>query len=301
MLLLVYNSFWNQPVCESLPDCPHDCEVTTDHGRFPEADAVIFHLPSMGTVWPGVKPGRQKWVVWSMESDVNYPQLADPAFMSRFDLTMTYRLDSDVPIPYLEPETLHEFRKPPREKTADADVAYFASNPRDRNGRNEYVAALMQHIAIHSYGRCLGNRALAEDRGRDTKLQVTAQYKFTLAFENSTTTDYVTEKFFDPFRAGSVPVYLGAPNVEDFAPGNHCFIRAADFPGPGELAAYLQRVAADPLLYSAYFRWKQDAFRERFLELADLRRSGLCRRLCGALATRSLEDSARQRRRQERR
>lgn len=282
MLLLVYNSFWNQPLSESLPDCPDDCEVTTDRARLAEADAVIFHLPSMGSAGPGVKPARQKWVAWSMESEVNYPQLADRAFMSRFDLTMTYRLDSDVPIPYLEPETLHEFRRPPVEKTAD--VAYFASNPKDRSGRNEYVAALMQHLPIHSYGRCLRNRTLAEDRGRDTKLQVTSQYKFTLAFENSIATDYVTEKFFDPFRAGSVPIYLGAPNVEDFVPGDHCFIRAADFAGPAELAAYLQRVAADPFLYSAYFRWKGDPFRRRFQEIADLRRPGLCRRLCSALA-----------------
>lgn len=287
MLLLVYNSFWNQPVNESLPDCPADCELTTDRRRFLEADAVVFHIPSVGSLRLLPKPAHQWWVAWSMESYVNYPQLADPAFMARFDLTMTYRLDSDVPAPYLDVETLHEFRRLPQQKTAEAEAVYFASNRGDRNGRNEYVRVLMQHLAVHSYGKCLRNRTLEEDRGPDTKLQVSAQYKFTLAFENSSTWDYVTEKFFDPLRAGSIPVYLGAPNVDEFAPGDHCFIHAADFAGPGELAAYLKRVAADRELFGRYFAWKQQPFRKRFLELVSLSRAGLCRRLCAALAEKS--------------
>jgi hypothetical protein len=287
MLLLVCNSFWKQPLSQSLPDCPDDCELTTDQRRFLEADAVVFHIPSLGSVRLLPKPAQQKWVAWSMESDVNYPQLADPAFMARFDLTMTYRLDSDVPALYLDLETLHEFRRPPQEKTAEAEAVYFASNRWDRNGRNEYVRVLMQHLTVHSYGKCLRNRTLAEDRGLETKLQVSARYKFTLAFENSSTWDYVTEKFFDPLRVGSVPVYLGAPNADEFAPGDHCFIRAEDFAGPGELAAYLKRVAADRELYGRYFTWKREPFRKRFSEMVDLKRTSLCRRLCAALAEKS--------------
>jgi hypothetical protein len=80
----------------------------------------------------------------------------------------------------------------------------------------------MRYLQVHSYGKCLNNRALLEDTGRQTKLDKVARYKFTLAFENSLTRDYVTEKSFDPLIAGSVPVYLGAPNIEEFAPGKHC-------------------------------------------------------------------------------
>lgn len=43
--------------------------------------------------------------------------------------------------------------------------------------------------------------------------------KFTLAFENSRARDYVTEKFFWPIDAGSIPIAYGAPNVALFAPG----------------------------------------------------------------------------------
>ena len=50
--------------------------------------------------------------------------------------------------------------------------------------------------------------------------------------------DYVTEKIWESYLAGSIPVYSGAPNVMDYVPGAHTFIRADDFDldmvGPGE-------------------------------------------------------------------
>jgi hypothetical protein len=36
--------------------------------------------------------------------------------------------------------------------------------------------------------------------------------------ENSLVTDYVSEKLFDAFVAGCVPLYYGALNIEDFLP-----------------------------------------------------------------------------------
>jgi Glycosyltransferase family 10 (fucosyltransferase) C-term len=85
----------------------------------------------------------------------------------------------------------------------------------------------------------LRTRRLDPDRGTATKLATIARYKFTLAFENSICRDYVTEKFFKPLVAGSVPVYLGAPNIRELATAEHCFIDTADFEGPAELPAYL--------------------------------------------------------------
>jgi hypothetical protein len=38
-----------------------------------------------------------------------------------------------------------------------------------------------------------------------TKHDILPKYKFHLAFENSNTKDYVTEKLFHAFRAGTVP------------------------------------------------------------------------------------------------
>jgi hypothetical protein len=79
----------------------------------------------------------------------------------------------------------------------------------------------------------------------------------------------VTEKFFDPLLAGSVPVYLGAPNVEDFAPGDRCYISTKDFTSPRDLADCLKKLDGDPLLYQNYFNWKTEPLRPRFLQLVE--------------------------------
>jgi hypothetical protein len=47
----------------------------------------------------------------------------------------------------------------------------------------------------------------------DSKFRVLAKYKYTLVIENSQ--NYMTEKLFDAFLAGSIPIYVG-PDVELF-------------------------------------------------------------------------------------
>lgn len=60
-----------------------------------------------------------------------------------------------------------------------------------------------------------------------------------IAFENAISKDYVTEKFFNPLVIGSVPVYLGAPNIEDFIPGKNSFVDVRNFDSPKDLADFL--------------------------------------------------------------
>jgi Glycosyltransferase family 10 (fucosyltransferase) C-term len=60
------------------------------------------------------------------------------------------------------------------------------------------------------------------------KLSVLGECRFALAMENAIYPGYVTEKIFDVFRAGAVPVYLGAPDITDFVPAD-CFVDYRDF------------------------------------------------------------------------
>ena len=144
----------------------------------------------------------------------------------------------------------------------------FQSASLDRSGRNSYVVELMKHIGVHSYGGFLKNRPLTtEDRGGETKLAVISNYKFCIGFENSIAVDYVTEKFFDPFLAGTVPVYLGAPNVDMFAPGDNSFVNVADFSGPAELAKFLAHLDSDEAAYRRYFQWREDGLSADFVDL----------------------------------
>jgi hypothetical protein len=47
-------------------------------------------------------------------------------------------------------------------------------------------------------------------------ISVYSQYKFIICFENSKTPGYVTEKIFNVFLSGSIPIYDGAPNINDY-------------------------------------------------------------------------------------
>ncbi len=256
---------WNPPAWAPAAGVRPGYEITHDRSRLPQAGAVVFHVPTLPAVLRLPKPAGQLWVAWSMESAAMYPTLADGQFLRAFDLTMTYRLDSDVPVPYFEPGLLADLLQPPAAKSAPAPAVLFLSNAEERSGRTEYAAELMRHISVDSYGRCLNNRTLAEDRGRATLREVIRGYRFTLAFENSLAADYVTEKFFAPLAAGSVPVYLGAPNVADFAPGERCHLDVRDFPGPRELAAHLTALAADEAAYAELLAWKRRPLRTDFV------------------------------------
>lgn len=276
-LIAIHNHFPGD--LPSPRDRPLAYEVTRDRGLAAHADAIVYHIPSLPEAIPIPKRPGQVAVASSMESDVLYPLLQDQTFMAQFDVTMTYRRDATIWCSYVAPQHVLAMRRPPAPKTERAPAVCFVSNTsRTSYDRDGYMLELMRYLEIDSYGRALANRRLEEDRGRSTKLAVCARYKFTIAFENSISQDYVSEKFFDPLVVGSVPVYLGAHNIDAFAPADRCFIDATTFDGPGALAAHIKALDQDDEAYATYLAWRARPFRERFVADADLQRhDALCR------------------------
>jgi hypothetical protein len=72
-----------------------------------------------------------------------------------------------------------------------------------------------------------------------SKNAVMRQYKFALAYENASFPGYVTEKMFDAWFAGCVPVYLGAPDITNYAPAE-TFIDKRQFGNYEELYSFLK-------------------------------------------------------------
>jgi hypothetical protein len=247
--ILYYGTFFDHPLANAGGMDPRHaadlCDVITDPARAAEADAVVFHLPDQKRMPVLEKKPGQLWVGLSVEADQNYPQQADPAFRALFDVRMGFTRDADVRMMYFYP-TLGRLRVPPRWKYRQASAVYFASNGGDHNGRKQLVIDLMACLRIDSYGRSLRNRRLWFDRGHVTKMRILSGYHFNLAFENSNEPDYVSEKVFDALVAGTLPVYLGAPNVDEVLPGKKCVIKAADFPDARSLAEYLRFLRRTP-------------------------------------------------------
>ena len=293
MLIVFYNTIWDEPM--PIPDnLPGGCRMSTDRSLMPKADVVVFHLPSLPVALfrdgslhrvPG-----QRWVAWSMECETHYPQMADAAFMAAFNLRMTYRLDSDVPVTYVPHNFSESIRCPP----AGIPVAFkqrskvianaFISSSYDRSGRGNLLGELMQCMPIDSYGnQCRNIASPSTDDGVSFKMNTIANYKFTLAFENACATDYVTEKFYQPLLAGSVPVVLGAPNLEDLTPGDQCYINARDFDSAASLARYLLELADDEDRYQSYQAWRHRPLRPAFQALETHQSRSAMVRLCEAL------------------
>ena len=284
-VILFFNRMWGGAFDFAGLELPPGVMLTSDRRWFRQATAVVFHVPDMRWLSLVRKIPGQIWVAWSLESEAHYPQLCDPEFMKQFDLTMTYHRDADIVSSYFDcygsPENfkLH-LLTPTKPKSGDKLANLFISSPHDKSGRSSYLRELVKHLSVHSYGKFMQTHILQDDRGRQSKLDIIAGYKFTLAFENARTTDYVTEKFYDPLVAGSVPVYLGAPNVHDFAPGEHCFINVDDFASPRALAEYLLSLHVDDAAYKAYFSWKQRPLRPEFCTMLEGQRESRFVRLC---------------------
>ncbi len=113
----------------------------------------------------------------------------------------------------------------------------------------------------------------------DTKLKTLASYKFSLCFENTLTKGWLTEKIFDCFHVGTIPIYWGATDIEELIPPE-CFIDMRRFANYDELRTFLRsrtnedieqyrRSARDFLQSPAFRPFSREAFIaifERILE-----------------------------------
>lgn len=84
------------------------------------------------------------------------------------------------------------------------------------------------------------------------KLNCLQNYRFSICYENMRDVPgYVTEKIFDSFFAGCVPVYWGANNIAHYIPKS-CFIDRRDFGSMQELYDYLRAMNEEE--YNRYLR-----------------------------------------------
>ena len=80
------------------------------------------------------------------------------------------------------------------------------------------------------------------------KREKTSEYLFQFSIENSNNTDgYISEKIFDAFFSNNIPIYSGAPNINDFIPKN-CFINLNDFSSIKELIIYTESLNAQDIV-----------------------------------------------------
>lgn len=263
----IYDRFRLGEIANELP-LSIELLYSTDIRLLETADVVIFDLPFViHDIVRGVIPKYedQIWVGWCLECDENYPLLKELVIRELFEVWMTYYTDADIILPYYDASFATELLLPPAPK--EENVCMFISSGFNNSKRQEYLSELMKYLPIDSYGNWRRNKQLLEDNGYRSKMELLKSYHFTIAFENAVGKDYVTEKFYEPLLSGSVPIYLGAPNINDFSPSPSAFINVCDYPDPKDLADVIKRYCEDEQMYTTFFDWKKRPINPTFLQL----------------------------------
>jgi hypothetical protein len=74
------------------------------------------------------------------------------------------------------------------------------------------------------------------------KIPIIKNYRFSICYENiQNIKGYITEKIFDCFAAGNVPVYWGASNIDRYIPQD-CYIDRRNFSSLEELHVFLKNM-----------------------------------------------------------
>ena len=97
---------------------------------------------------------------------------------------------------------------------------FLAKNCASKNNRESVVKQLSKSFRVDSLSSCLKNANAPPGSNIKDKKSVMPQYLFYLAFENQNTDDYITEKLWGSLQSGTIPVYLGAPDIKDHIPFN---------------------------------------------------------------------------------
>jgi hypothetical protein len=83
----------------------------------------------------------------------------------------------------------------------------------DRSGlRKQMVDTLLGIDFIHCAGPIYNNTSLLRTEYKEDKISFLKNFKFNICPENSDATGYVTEKLFEAFMGGCIPVYWGSDN-----------------------------------------------------------------------------------------
>jgi hypothetical protein len=77
----------------------------------------------------------------------------------------------------------------------------------------------------------------------NNKFTILQKYYFSVVIENTIKNNYISEKIYDCFIAGTIPIYHGAPNINDHIPQN-TFIDITKFKNYKKLSIFLNNLTA---------------------------------------------------------
>ncbi|KAK2157690.1 hypothetical protein LSH36_186g00056 [Paralvinella palmiformis] len=241
------------------------CTVTNDKSTLSDADVVMFHGPQIDSL-PDVRYRRQLYVYVQKEPWMAMSDRLMPAYGDVMNLTMTYRRDSDVVLPYaiVRRRNASDDRiRPVDPDRKSRSVVWAVSHCQTDSRRELYVDELKKHIDVDVYGDC-GQLSCDKRHNRACWEMFAERYRFVVAMENDICRDYVTEKTYRPMAHDLIPIVLGGAAYAVVTPP-HSVIDVADYPNPKRLAEYLRYLTGNATAYNEYFQGEVGRLRDRIL------------------------------------
>ena len=134
--------------------------------------------------------------------------------------------------------------------------AFMYSNGKAK-ARSIFCEKLMAYKKVDCLGLVMRNTEIVTARTSwasnwlEEQFYIYKDYKFNIAFENTSAKGYFTEKIIQPLHVGSVPIYWGASDIHDYI-NPECFINVNDFDSFDDCIEYVKKVDGDPELYQKY-------------------------------------------------
>jgi alpha(1,3/1,4) fucosyltransferase len=227
--------------------------------KLPEdVEKIIFFniTPKVARKYDLSKFPREKLILFMWEPKTVLRRMYLPRIRQCFSRTYTWN-DSLV-----DGKTHFKFHYPVLTSMIEDVVAFeekklctlVASNLKSRD-KNELYSARKAAIRFFEqigeagfefYGRRWNPEEYRSYRGTtDNKIETIKNYRFNICYENTKdASGYITEKIFDCFAAGTIPIYWGANNVEDYIPRD-CFIDRNAFNNMEELYAFMKAMSKE--------------------------------------------------------
>jgi hypothetical protein len=274
--------------------CPVSCRFTDEQSWLDRADAVLVETVNFEKfgVWTGemplpqhVRPHALAAVQATLAPDLpllglfgyehtSYaPHLAlGGEATGAFHFSATHSRASTLPVTLVCPwgQPVAHFLAPPPPKTPGHAVAYFSEHGEDPS-HSALVEGLLAaagsegvHAFAHRANAELPEQLARPEAGLADKLALIGTYRFLLITTPTTEADFLSPELSHALQAGTVPVYFGAENIDEYAPPGG-WVDGRGFASGADLWAYLEAFSGESeeatAAYAGFFAWKAGAAR----------------------------------------
>jgi hypothetical protein len=140
-------------------------------------------------------------------------------------------------------------------------VVFVARNC-ESGRRNDFILQLVQWgVPVESIGNCKpGNTTGAwpadlPNENQWDKMRALQRYRVYLALENVEEPGYVTEKVTESLESGTVPIYMGAPDIDYYLPDSS-IINANNFENDmPQIVATIKKALFEKPAWNSYRTW----------------------------------------------